>query len=189
MSQFCKISVAIPRPNRLLRCVQPQHTPQSNDAPLHRSRLPLPALNPRSTLLHCRCTATHGYLYPPVSARLLSVSCAACAACAAVALAPAFTAPHHAPFFLQRTLESGQAFSQRQLEQVPPAPFLHISPVEAYCNLVATFQNRELVEIVRALQSEREGLLGELSDALQVKACNYRVAACADVSCCCSACR
>lgn len=45
---------------------------------------------------------------------------------------------------LQRTLESGQSFSQRQLEQ-----------------------NRELVEIVRALQMEREGLLGELGDALQ----------------------
>jgi hypothetical protein len=30
-------------------------------------------------------------------------------------------------------------------------------------------QNRELVEIVRALQAEREGLLGELGDALQVR--------------------
>lgn len=30
-------------------------------------------------------------------------------------------------------------------------------------------QNRELVEIVRALQTEREGLLGELGDALQAR--------------------
>ena len=36
----------------------------------------------------------------------------------------------------------------------------------AECN--AEVQNRELVDIVRALQAEREGLLGELSDALQV---------------------
>ncbi len=93
-------------------------------------------------------------------------------------------------FSSQRTLESGQAFSQRQLEQVPPASFpasfLHILParcVVAGCDLTATFQNRELVEIVRALQGEREGLLGELSDALQVMARNHRVAACADVAC------
>ena len=64
---------------------------------------------------------------------------------------------------LQRTLESGQVFSQRQLEQVQSNlshahdPFAQLLP-----------QNRELVDIVRALQSEREGLLGELSDALQV---------------------
>jgi hypothetical protein len=64
---------------------------------------------------------------------------------------------------LQRTLESGQAFSQRQLEQVQSNLF-HAHDPFAQC----LPQNRELVDIVRALQSEREALLGELSDALQV---------------------
>lgn len=53
--------------------------------------------------------------------------------------------------------------------------------------VTSAFQNRELVEIVRALQGEREGLLGELSDALQVilpaTAAACRVAACTDVAC------
>ena len=48
--------------------------------------------------------------------------------------------------------------------------------------VTSAFQNRELVEIVRALQGEREGLLGELSDALQV-ILPATAAACTDVAC------
>ena len=66
----------------------------------------------------------------------------------------------------QRTLESGQAFSQRQLEQVFSVQ--HVARKASAHDPFATLQNRELVEIVRALQTEREGLLGELTDALQV---------------------
>ena len=79
MPLLCNTSVAMLRPNPPLRCLQRLHTPQTIDVRLHRSRLPLPALNQRSTSQHFRYAVTTWPPFTPLSFNSLgyffNVSC------------------------------------------------------------------------------------------------------------------
>jgi hypothetical protein len=174
MPQLCNTSVAMLRLNPPLRCLQRLHPPQTIDLHLHRSRLPLPALNQRSTLQHFRYAVT---TWPPFITPLalnalgyfFSVSCVT-----PLCLCPCSYCPASRPSLRSALWSRAKRFRRGSWSRCAA---LHVyafqfdfacAPWGAPRLVTTVFQNRELVEIVRALQGEREGLLGELSDALQV---------------------